>query len=745
VVERRAGRWVAPTLLIPLLVILALAGYWLLFTTFMVYDDEGYVLISLRNYAETGGLYGRVYTQYGPFPYVLYDGLARVIGFAFNNTSGRWITLINWLVTAIACASLVGRITRSCIWTALTLTGTFVYLWIMINEPIHPGGLVIVVVALATWIAAEAWIAQRLVLFGIVTGTTAASLALTKINVGVFFAGATCSWLALQSAPAARARLLTWVAAISCTVLPLALMKALLDAQWVGIFALVFATGSLGIIFASRVVAKPFDTGKVWVAFFAAFAATLILICAVPLLRGTSLHGLFDGVIREPLKHPGVYSFPMRWQSGSALVALASLALALGFSQPRWNYSETFKECLAWVRVGVASLFWCTSLGIASTSMSQWGLSYGVSLAWLFVLPLRADSAAGPARSWVALMLVFQSLQAYPVAGSQLSWGTYLWIALVALGLHDAAPHIARRIRRWERTVTWVARAGLTCMALYMAANLAKIGWNRYSQSQRLELPGAEDIRVPNDLTYALRIASENLGAHADVLFTFPGMYSTNIWTGLRTPTLANATHWFSLLSQERQQAIIDELANSPRAAIFVQQQLVDYLARHGFPPHGLLYEWISKHFESRLAFGAYEIWVQRGRTIAPLSTARVNRSKDGAVQSLTLTMRAPRSPIEQVQTVDRTMWLGWAILRARTIGSISGEFHRSRTGDGTVHTIGQNPLLVETLGRFTRRGKRGRRGVDPQAVMALSPFQHATAFFVQRGPSVTSGTRDQS
>ena len=46
---------------------LAITGYWLLFTTFMVYDDEGYVLWSLHNFSAHGHLYNEVFTQYGPF------------------------------------------------------------------------------------------------------------------------------------------------------------------------------------------------------------------------------------------------------------------------------------------------------------------------------------------------------------------------------------------------------------------------------------------------------------------------------------------------------------------------------------------------------------------------------------------------------------------------------------------------------------------------------------------------------
>ena len=44
-----------------------LAGFGLMFSTYMTYDDEGYVLFSLRNFVDGGGLYDRVFSQYGPF------------------------------------------------------------------------------------------------------------------------------------------------------------------------------------------------------------------------------------------------------------------------------------------------------------------------------------------------------------------------------------------------------------------------------------------------------------------------------------------------------------------------------------------------------------------------------------------------------------------------------------------------------------------------------------------------------
>src|SRR5436190_3740900 len=92
--------------------LLALAATKMMFSAFMFYDDEGYVLISLRNFAAYGGLYRDVYSQYGPFPFVSYYGL-QALGIPLTHTVGRLIALGAWTGTAWSCAVLVGHATRS--------------------------------------------------------------------------------------------------------------------------------------------------------------------------------------------------------------------------------------------------------------------------------------------------------------------------------------------------------------------------------------------------------------------------------------------------------------------------------------------------------------------------------------------------------------------------------------------------------------------------------------------------------
>ena len=99
------------------------AGATQLFSTFMVYDDEGYVLFSLKTFAEGGGLYERVYSQYGPFFFLFNQGL-HLAGLQFTNTDGRLLTLVCWLGAAGFCAASVWRLTRSMAATMHALSPT---------------------------------------------------------------------------------------------------------------------------------------------------------------------------------------------------------------------------------------------------------------------------------------------------------------------------------------------------------------------------------------------------------------------------------------------------------------------------------------------------------------------------------------------------------------------------------------------------------------------------------------------
>jgi hypothetical protein len=282
-------------------------------------------------------------------------------------------------------------------------------------------------------------------------------------------------------------------------------------------------------------------------------------------------------------------------------------------------------------------------------------MSYGLSLAWLMVIPLGENRVAAQTRGWVAFVLVFQFLHAYPVAGSQLNWGTFIWVTLLALGLHDAAPILVQRLKattahRWRL-------AGATAIAvvtLFCTLRFVSLGWTRYSESEPLGLPGAERLRLPHDITHALRIVDANLRAHADLLFSLPGQFSANLRTGLPAPTPVNVTHWFSLLDETRQEAIRTRLEAAARPVLLVQRESLDYLAEHGFRVEGPLHQWLMASFERAFAIDGYEVWVRRGRSIAPLDTARLSLLDNDLTQPvLTLHRQTTPQAIARIELCD--------------------------------------------------------------------------------------------
>ncbi len=147
-----------------------------------------------------------------------------------------------------------------------------------------------------------------------------------------------------------------------------------------------------------------------------------------------------------------------------------------------------------------------------------------------------------------------------------------------------------------------------------------------------------------------------NAAAHGDLLFSLPGMFSLNLWTDLPTPTKANVTHWFSLLDEPRQRAIIAALEAAPRACVIIDRGHEAFLAERGLAPKGLLYDYIQQAFTPAFTVDRIEFCVRRGRSIVPflLAETRVRvadaTTPDAENTLLTFSMLVPpRRPIAGV------------------------------------------------------------------------------------------------
>ncbi len=607
-------------------ILLAGIGYGMLWTTMMVYDDEGYVLYSLRTFCEGGGLYDRVFSQYGPF-FFFWNRLLAFGGFDFSNTAARVVTLIYWLIASGAGAAFVARLTRSALAATAALAGIFFHLWPMVSEPSHPGGMICAVIALVAWLGTDDRLPPRS--RGAIIGAASAALILTKINVGVFLAVSCCLWwiLSADSRPGRRAGRIA--AVILIAALPVLVMRPLLGESWVRIFALVAAGAGAGVILAlpsrheSHVPLSSLWTGVL------AGGVVLLLSVGFIHLTGTSWSGLLEGVLWGPLGHPGAYSSAVRWRPGAASLAIISLLLLWWAS--RLPPARRFPLVFA-VRMTVATIYLLCWSNILPLDIHAFALSYGLtSTAW-FVLPAREDDPTAGRRGWIALLATAQALHAFPVAGSQISWGTFLWIPLTATGCHDICQVAATR---WS----WLPQSRLRFAAPIVVAGLilvtsgrfAHLVTKRFESSDPLRLPGASHLYLPESFTSTLRVLALNSVAHADPLFSLPGMLSFHGWTGVPPPTTRNATHWFTLLSPEQQEQIRLQLEASPRACVIVQRNVYDFLVRQRIATETELTRWLHASFQPAFSLETYEFWVRKDRTIAALGTARARESSSAA------------------------------------------------------------------------------------------------------------------
>lgn len=691
----------------------------------MVYDDEGYVLLSYRNYAAHGHLYREVFSQYGPLPYVCYHALAAVAGLRLDSELVRIATLACWLGCAAAAGRFLWLQTRQISLAAAAAVLTFLALLPMTDEPGHPGGLLALLSAAGAVAGATALTRGRWQRFATITALCGAGMLLCKVNVGLFFLVAASSWLALHTRWSRGSAAVTWSIALGCAISPLLLMQQLWHERWVREFGFVFAGGSLALLLAALRTRRAEAGARAWLGAALVFVAVVSAVIGAVALRGTTFSELWQGVVAEPLRHPLIYTHATHWPAIAPWLTLAGLALALVLARRR-DESAGAIVALAILRLVALAGFLLVALHAEDFSLPSFGLHFGAPLVWLTVLPLR-ESTLGEnrARLWLAWVFCWQTLHAYPVAGSQVAWGGFLWVPLAVAGGWEAVQVLGVHLPRLAtplRVLGAFALAGASAIGFGRIATTAAL---RYSFHEPLGVPGAEHLRLNEDQSADLRTLTRNIEAHAGTLFSYPGMFSFNLWSERPTPTLANVTHWFSLLDEPRQRAIVARLENDPRSVIVVQRALVGFLLSAGINVQGPLHDYLTADFAPALRVGTYELWARRGRTIAPLGTAQFVETDPAAPRLVVVASRA-----REVASVEIQPLFGWSPPLRRLAPSTNAPWTITRLhADGTAASApasARAPAAMSGITRIEIPLSGGTAGWPPREILAVALFDRA-------------------
>lgn len=581
--DRAMGLWARPRLKMAVSVVafaLVTVGTILIahprmFTGFAAYDDEGYMLTALKGFVNQGHLYDRVFSQYGPFYYEFWGGIFSVFGITVTHDHGRTAAMITWIFASLALGLATARMTKSLLLGLATQMLVFSALWVAIVEPMHPGGLISVL--LATIVCIACFVRGRPSPYAMaLLGAAVAALLLVKINLGAFaVASVALACVANYEALSSRRWVRIPVEALFVAI-PFLLIGSHLDEGWARHYAIQVGAAALAVVIGLRArdSEKRATEELGWLA--GGFVVFAVVVCVTILGSGTSVTGLIEGVIRQPLRQAGAFTVP--WQLSDRLYGID--VLGVGTAAAYWYATRKRREAPGAAWQAIVSLF---SLGIGvfmalsvigkmlpfdSGQLPGYVLSF-LPLVWLaLIAPPR--SLASPDLSFARLLLpllaVLQALHGYPVAGSQTMWSSFLLIPVGALiagngfrGLADLVTVDADRIALAGLAAVSVVVFGWFIVNATLREPLHEARGN-YNAATPLGLPGAEDIRLSNpEEVEILRAVTAAIDENCSALIMLPGMDSFYLWTEQEPPSGFTATGWPTLFDDAHQARVIEE------------------------------------------------------------------------------------------------------------------------------------------------------------------------------------------
>ncbi|MGC2525167.1 MAG: hypothetical protein WA417_21410, partial [Stellaceae bacterium] len=589
----------------------ALAAATRLLTRFSFWDDEGYVLISLAHYVKEGHLYTQTFSQYGPFYFYAQGLFFQLLHLPVTHDSGRLVTLVYWTASSLLAAVFGYRLSRSvflacacglCIMLAgLELT----------NEPGHPEHVLLLLYMAAACLAQAPQSGHYRLRF-VLLGCVGAALTFTKINVGVFYLAGLAHALACLL-PAGRIRTL----GIATTLLyaiaaPWLLMHGSFDHGFHGYCLLATAGGVVVFAEGAALRARPRLPMAAALCCGAGLVAAAGLIVLATSLQGMSMGSLLWGVILAPLHHPQVFYIPLDIDHLGLAAALIVLAGIVGLRF--WGRRLTGSWWFDVVRCG-------TGIGAISLLTLEHQIQWVVPLLSLTLIPQSRWTGDGTAlfpRLFVACMAGTQFLEAFPVAGSQQAVAAapmILWaFQCISDGIAGLQTNSGGRLRDILQGCRLDAAIGGIILVVFSGTSIDLAVRRHFPPAANLR--GSTWLHLPPEQATQFEAVAGAVRANCTMLFSMPGMYSFNLWSGVRTPNGWNMTGWMDGIDLNEQTRILNIIKANPRACVVVNSGIKYFWDENSpgdkkAPP---LVRYIETEMPRVAKFGDYEIRAQPQR-----------------------------------------------------------------------------------------------------------------------------------
>ena len=620
-----------------------LAGYAAMFSAFTS-DDEGYMLISLHQNLSGAPLYDVVYTQYGPGFFVVVGGAFHLLGLAVTHDNARLITLVLWTAASLLCGVSLMRLSGALPVALAGLLVAFYALTGMVYEPLHPGGTLAVllagIVAIAVFVLPRrpSW-----AMCGI--GGLATAAALIKVNVGLLALLAIAFACTIAVVPLRRVRAIRIGVGVLLAVTPFVLMASRLSEGSGWRHAIVVALATIAVMIAASPLPAHLELKPAY-ALVAGIGTVTIVVLAVVFIEGTTPSGLIDGVIVRPLDFPDlVYSdldlsplaplWGLLAVGGAAIVTWRRRAGTVATHGPqRRDPLQVAGTSLGWLtaaaRIAAGLGIWVAVLlvGGAIPAVSafhhDWhpgSIGIVAPLAWVAAIPPQPSEGASSVsfvRALIPTLAVLQLLQPYPVPGTQVAWGIFLFAVVGGICVADGLVELTGMPAAFGLPRPRVIGGAVVVAFLIVVVAAPMRSWvdrvrTAYDQGTPLGLPGAERLRLPAWKAAELRNLTAEVRASCSTFLGLPGFNSLYLFTGEDPPTGMNVGAWPILFDETDQQHVVDQVRRDQRlCAVRNKAALPLVLSAPGSSDRPLV-SFIQHRFTPEKRVSGYEIMKRTG------------------------------------------------------------------------------------------------------------------------------------
>jgi hypothetical protein len=565
----RLGQYAVVLAAVGLIVALAFSQ---LFTTFVIWDDEGYFLEAGRDLLSGKVLYDQVPAIYGPLTYF---STALLAGFRAANVTHdafRWITLPVWIAIAGLLAGVVWRWTRRFAPSVATFLLVGFRLKGLAKAVGHPQLWIILSVGLLLWLGLD-WASRsnkeqrHALLAGVVLG----AIILFKINIGIFESVGylLAVSLHLKGRPRMLACGLLSVAAAAAGV-GVFLATPITSEKLFALAYLASLAGTIGIS-VGRPVERPTSTASLmWLG--GALVACVCLGMGATLALGSTPGAIYSAYVTTPAQFALSSHNPFldATRTRSLLISAIGLCAGVGVFFSRLT-GEARSTWLGILKIAAGAGLLCAFFYNQRDALTG-------SLLFLWLLIVEVPPLSGPAysnRLLLALLSPLFSLQLFPMAGEQVDWAALLPMVAAAVLLGDGMNCVAREngpaaLSRWTGFGVRAIGTLVPVVMFVLIGQYALGGVRQWRSLQPLNLPGAHWLRLPADDSARLTTAVRALTQNCQTVLLMPSLYSFSLWSGIPPAEEGRTFLW----TEEDKKNDLHGLRHRSQACVLVSQDV---------------------------------------------------------------------------------------------------------------------------------------------------------------------------